>query len=486
MGVSFKRFCIPCSGGLWRSGHLTAVFNSYLHPSVCNFVSLRYLWIFPSPMLFIVLTWFSTGLQLLWKCASSKRPHLWGPIFYHCSYLWSAPLYTPNWQHPGTYIAPILVTIMDCTCQIGVRVLFSPFANYCNIILTMTILVRNSVQSFQANMLRLSESSMIEFINMKCTRILIKIDMVVGGSAGVLTIHHSQEVADAAPYPRLGVVDAQKATPSLATAPRASPRAPSLGSYSWHWRGGARGRLTRRPQTRHQTPPLLGPSPKNTLVPTLRWLNPQQHLRPSQTSSLQQGRIGKLTPKIPDMIQIRGTIHLYIDVFPSQSQIIYEGNPIRQMLFIVRGNIRSEYRLYNNHTSSCVLSPGDYFGDELLSWGLQKSGGRLPSSSATLTTLEMTEAFSLRASDLKYITDHFRDRVYSDEVMRITRYYSTTWRMWAVVIIQLAWRRYKHQRIKQQVWILVGDYSFWSAIANRLLHCGLVSIPVHSTSRMNP
>ncbi|KAG0567847.1 hypothetical protein KC19_7G166200 [Ceratodon purpureus] len=135
-------------------------------------------------------------------------------------------------------------------------------------------------------------------------------------------------------------------------------------------------------------------------------------------------------------------------LFSKGESIIYEGNPIRQMLFIVRGNIRSEYRLYNNHTSSCVLSPGDYFGDELLSWGLQKSGGRLPSSSATLTTLEMTEAFSLRASDLKYITDHFRDRVYSDEVMRITRYYSTTWRMWAVVIIQLAWRRYKHQKIK--------------------------------------
>lgn len=89
-------------------------------------------------------------------------------------------------------------------------------------------------------------------------------------------------------------------------------------------------------------------------------------------------------------------------------QIIYEGNPVRQMLFFVRGRVLSMYRIHDNKMSNCSLGPGDFFGDELISWCLSKSTGRLPLANASLITLEMTEAFSLSATDLKYITDHFR------------------------------------------------------------------------------
>jgi cyclic nucleotide gated channel len=78
------------------------------------------------------------------------------------------------------------------------------------------------------------------------------------------------------------------------------------------------------------------------------------------------------------------------------------------MFFIVRGTAKSQYRLLNNQTSDFALGPGDFFGDELITWCLGKAEQRLPLSSATLITTEMTEAFSLKAQDLKYITEHFR------------------------------------------------------------------------------
>jgi hypothetical protein len=71
--------------------------NHDLTAAFTHFVSL-----FSPHDAFIALTWYSTGLQLIWECADSKRPHLRGPVFYHRRHLWPAPLHTPNWQHPGT------------------------------------------------------------------------------------------------------------------------------------------------------------------------------------------------------------------------------------------------------------------------------------------------------------------------------------------------------------------------------------------------
>lgn len=135
-------------------------------------------------------------------------------------------------------------------------------------------------------------------------------------------------------------------------------------------------------------------------------------------------------------------------LFIKQEPIIYEGNPVRQILFFVRGKVLSMYKIHDNKMSNCTLGPGDFFGDELISWCLSKSTGRLPLANASLITLEMTEAFSLSSNDLKYITDHFRYKVASEQLKRTTRYYSTTWRMWAAMAIQLAWRRFKAHRSK--------------------------------------
>lgn len=72
---------------------------------------------------------------------------------------------------------------------------------------------------------------------------------------------------------------------------------------------------------------------------------------------------------------------------------------------------------------------------------------RLPPSSATFTSLEPTEAFGLDAQDLKYITEHFRYKFANEKHRPTARYYSSSWRTWAAVTIQLVWRKYKARSV---------------------------------------
>ncbi|KAM0838676.1 hypothetical protein ACQ4PT_060837 [Festuca glaucescens] len=134
-------------------------------------------------------------------------------------------------------------------------------------------------------------------------------------------------------------------------------------------------------------------------------------------------------------------------VFPKGEVIVREGDAVRRMLFIVRGHLQSSQVLRNGATSCCMLGPGNFSGDELLSWCLRRPFlERLPASSSTLVTLESTEAFGLEAADVKYVTQHFRYTFTNEKVRRSARYYSHGWRTWAAVAVQLAWRRYKHRK----------------------------------------
>ncbi|WVZ68579.1 hypothetical protein U9M48_017505 [Paspalum notatum var. saurae] len=134
-------------------------------------------------------------------------------------------------------------------------------------------------------------------------------------------------------------------------------------------------------------------------------------------------------------------------VFPKGEIIVREGDPVKRMLFIVRGHLQSSQALRNGAKSRCMLGPGNFSGDELLSWCLRRPFlERLPASSSTLATLESTEAFGLDAADVKYVTRHFRYTFTNDRVRRSARYYSHGWRTWAAVAVQLAWRRYRHRK----------------------------------------
>lgn len=133
-------------------------------------------------------------------------------------------------------------------------------------------------------------------------------------------------------------------------------------------------------------------------------------------------------------------------IFTKGEVITKEGDPVQRMLFVVRGHLQSSQILHNNIKSCCMLGPGNFSGDELLSWCLRRPFiERLPPSSSTLITLETTEAFGLEAEDVKYVTQHFRYTFVKEKVKRSARYYSPGWRTWAAVAIQLAWRRYRHR-----------------------------------------
>ncbi|RWV88441.1 hypothetical protein GW17_00049467, partial [Ensete ventricosum] len=108
--------------------------------------------------------------------------------------------------------------------------------------------------------------------------------------------------------------------------------------------------------------------------------------------------------------------HLCLDLV---RQIAREGDPVRRMLFIVRGHLQSSQALRDGIRSCCMLGPGNFSGDELLSWCLRRPFvERLPPSSSTLVTLEATEAFGLEAADVKYVTQHFRYTFTNEKVKR--------------------------------------------------------------------
>lgn len=130
-------------------------------------------------------------------------------------------------------------------------------------------------------------------------------------------------------------------------------------------------------------------------------------------------------------------------VFSKDEKIIREGDPVQRMVFIVRGRVKSSQNLSRGMVATSLLEPGGFFGDELLHWCLRRPFmDRLPASSSTFTCIESAEAFALDSKDLRYITDHFRYKFANERLKRTARYYSSNWRTWAAVNIQLAWKRY--------------------------------------------
>ncbi|XP_031117415.1 cyclic nucleotide-gated ion channel 2-like isoform X3 [Ipomoea triloba] len=126
-----------------------------------------------------------------------------------------------------------------------------------------------------------------------------------------------------------------------------------------------------------------------------------------------------------------------------EKKMIREGDPVVRLVFIVRGRIKSTQILSKEMVATSMIGPGSFLGDELISWCLRRPfNDRLPPSYATFTCIEPTEAYGLDSGHLRFVADHFRYRFANDRLKRTARYYSTNWRTWAAVNIQLAWRRY--------------------------------------------
>lgn len=127
-----------------------------------------------------------------------------------------------------------------------------------------------------------------------------------------------------------------------------------------------------------------------------------------------------------------------------------EGDPVSEMLFIIRGQLQSSttYGGRSGFYNSITLRQGDFCGEELLTWAILPTTTtlNLPSSTRTVKALTEVEAFALRADDLKFVATQFK-RLQSKRLQHSFRYYSHQWRTWGACFIQAAWRRLKKRRL---------------------------------------
>lgn len=133
--------------------------------------------------------------------------------------------------------------------------------------------------------------------------------------------------------------------------------------------------------------------------------------------------------------------------------IIREGDPVNEMLFIIRGKVESSTTDggRSGFFNSITLGHGDFCGEELLTWALiPTSSLNLPSSTRTVKTVTELEAFALRAEDLKFVASQFK-RLHSKQLQHAFRYYSHQWRTWGACFIQVAWRRFKKRKMAMEL-----------------------------------
>ncbi|KAL7173684.1 hypothetical protein ACSBR2_033023 [Camellia fascicularis] len=128
--------------------------------------------------------------------------------------------------------------------------------------------------------------------------------------------------------------------------------------------------------------------------------------------------------------------------------LVREGDPVNEMLFIIRGHLDS-YTTNGGRTgffNSSRIGPGAFCGEELLTWALHPHpSGILPSSTRTVGAISDVEAFALGSEDLKYVASQFR-RLHSKQIRHKFRFHSHQWRTWAACYIQAAWQRYKKRK----------------------------------------
>ncbi|KAI4335545.1 hypothetical protein L6164_014182 [Bauhinia variegata] len=135
-------------------------------------------------------------------------------------------------------------------------------------------------------------------------------------------------------------------------------------------------------------------------------------------------------------------------LFTENTYLVREGDPVDEMLFIIRGRLESVTTDggRSGFFNRSFLKEADFCGEELLTWALDpKSGSNLPSSTRTVKALTEVEAFALIAEELKFVASQFR-RLHSRQVQHTFRFYSQQWRTWAACFIQAAWRRYSKRK----------------------------------------
>ena len=135
------------------------------------------------------------------------------------------------------------------------------------------------------------------------------------------------------------------------------------------------------------------------------------------------------------------------------SYIVREGDPVDEMLFVMRGKlltVTTNGGRTGFFNSDC-LKAGDFCGEELLTWALDPhSSSNLPISTRTVRVLSEVEAFALLADDLKFVASQYR-RLHSKQLRHTFRFYSQQWKTWAACFIQAAWRRHCRKKMEESL-----------------------------------
>lgn len=140
-------------------------------------------------------------------------------------------------------------------------------------------------------------------------------------------------------------------------------------------------------------------------------------------------------------------------LYTEKSIITREGDPVEEMIFIMRGNLETTTTNggRDGFFNSVNLTEGDFCGDELLTWALDpNSTHSLPSSTRTVQVKAQSEveAFALMAEDLKTVASQYR-RLHSKQLQHTFKYYSQQWKTWAACFIQAAWRRHCRRMLEK-------------------------------------
>ncbi|PON51343.1 Voltage dependent potassium channel [Parasponia andersonii] len=146
-------------------------------------------------------------------------------------------------------------------------------------------------------------------------------------------------------------------------------------------------------------------------------------------------------------------------LYTEKSSIVREGDPVDEMLFIMRGDLAT-MTTNGGRTgffNSAALKAGDFCGEELLTWALDpNSTSNLPTSTRTVVAKTEVEAFALKADDLKFVASQFR-RLHSKQLQHRfrqgfqTAFYSLQWRTWGACFIQAAWRRHCKRKLDKSL-----------------------------------
>ncbi|XP_010508021.1 PREDICTED: cyclic nucleotide-gated ion channel 11 [Camelina sativa] len=136
--------------------------------------------------------------------------------------------------------------------------------------------------------------------------------------------------------------------------------------------------------------------------------------------------------------------------YSENSYVVCEGEPVEDMLFIMRGVLIST-TTHGGKTgffNSVRLVTGDFCGHDLLPWALDPLSSHFPISNRTVRAQTEVEGFLLSADDLKFVATQY-GRLHSKQIRPMLRFHSVQWQTWAAFYIQAAWKRYCRRKLSK-------------------------------------